>query len=148
MAETVSYENEAALLGSVFRDSSDFEGLSDVVQPTDFGWHPYAWAWTACRSLHERGMSIDQVTVGDELMRDGKLDQFQVQGGMLSGRGALARLREEGNPQSVFTYAEKILDYSAKRQIELKCAQWTDWSRNGRTAPQIMADMVQQLGQI
>lgn len=148
MAETVSYENEAALIGSVFRDSSDFEGLSDIVQPIDFDWHPYAWAWMACQSLHKRGMSIDEVTVGDEIMREGKLDEFQVAGGMFKGRAALSKLREEGNPQSAWTYAEKVLDYSAKRQIELKCAQWTDWSRNGRTAPQIMADMVKQLGEI
>lgn len=150
MAETVSYENEVALLGSVMRDPAEFEALADVVQATDFGWECYSWAWLSMKSLFERGMSIDAVTVGDELMRDGKLGDFQFRndGTIFTGRNALAKLREGGNPFSVWSYAEKVLDYSAKRQLESLSVKWTDWSKNGRTANQIMADMVKQIGTV
>lgn len=149
MAKTVNYENEVGLLGSVLRDPERFESLSEIIEPGDFGWDCYGWVWASMKSLHDRGMSIDTITVGDELIRDGKINQFQRHDDrVFLGRNALSKIRENGDPRSAETYAAKVKDYSAKREIEEKCAQWLDWSQNGRTANQIMTDMVKQLAQI
>jgi replicative DNA helicase len=148
MARTVSYENEVGLIGSIFRDPDRFEELSDIVEPEDFGWDCYRWVWESMKSLHERGMGIDVITIGDELQRDGRIKSFVHHEKIFSERNALAKIREFGDPRMAETYASKVKDYSAKRQLEHLCSQWLDWSQNGRTAPQIMQDMVIQLSHI
>lgn len=151
MDRTVNYENEVGLIGSVLRDPDRFEELCEIIESYDFGWECYGWAWESMKSLHDRGMSIDAITVGDELIRDGKLEEFQYKNGkdtVWTGRNALSKIREFGDPRAAETYAAKVKDYSAKRQIEEKCAKWTDWSKNGRTASQIMTDMTKELSLI
>jgi replicative DNA helicase len=148
MARTVNYDNEAGLLGSVLRDPECLEELCEIVETKDFGWDCYGWVWESMKSLHERGMGIDTITVGDELIRNGKLDGFNHHEKTFSGRNALSKIRENGESRMAETYASKVKDYAAKREIEFHCSQWLDWSQNGRTANQIMQDMVIQLGQI
>lgn len=148
MAKTVNYENEVGLLGSVLRDPERFEALSEIILAGDFGWECYGWAWGAMKSLYDKGMSIDAITVGDELIRDGRIDTFQHHEHIFMGRNALSKIREGGEPRVADTYAAKVKDYSAKREIERLCSTWQDWSQNGRTANQIMADMNVQLGLI
>lgn len=149
MAE-YNLENEVGLLGSVMRDESIFAGLVEILEPTDFYWQSYSSAWSSMKSLHDRGMSIDVITVGDELKRDSKLDDFQYQneGTIFSGRNALSKIREIGDPRSAWTYAAKVKDYSAKRNLELLLTTGIDWARNGRTANQIMMDMTKRMGEI
>jgi replicative DNA helicase len=148
MAKTVNYENEVGLIGSVLRDPERFEALSEIILPNDFGWECYGWVWESMKYLQDRGMSIDTITVGDELIRDGRLEKFQHHDHIFTGRNALSKIRENGDPRVSETYAEKVKDYSAKREIERLCSTWLDWSKNGRTAPQIMTDMTKQLSKI
>lgn len=148
MARTVNYENEVGLLGSVFIDPGKFEELADIIEAVDFGWDCYGWVWESMKSLHDRGMGIDVITIGDELQRDGRIGKFNHHEKMFSGRNALSKIREVGDSRMAETYAQKVKDYSAKRQLEDKCSKWLDWSQNGRTAPQIMADMVKELSLI
>lgn len=148
MARTVNYDNEVGLLGSVFRDPVRIEELKDIVRPSDFGWDCYGWAWESMLSLHERGMGIDVITVGDELQRDGRMNTFNHHEKTFSGRNALSKIRENGESRMAETYAAKVRDYSAKRELEQLSHKWLDWSKNGRTANQIMADMVKELGTI
>lgn len=101
-------ENETGLLGAIMRDPSKYEAIRDMVSPTDFDWECYGWLWSAFEKLHQQGMSIDPITAGDELERAGKLTEFQIGGGMFSGRAALGEIRSHGNPRAVETYASKV----------------------------------------
>jgi replicative DNA helicase len=141
-------ENEVGLIGSIMRDGKKYEALRELVTPTDFEWHCHGWVWEAFEKLHHQGMSIDTITVGDELERAGKLAEFQVDGGMFSGRAALGYIRGEGNPRAVETYAAKTLDYSAKRQLSQLMNMGANWSANGRTAHDIITDLSQRLSKI
>lgn len=140
---THNKENEVALLGAIMRDPKRFEGVAEIVTENDFSWACYAWAWKAIKSLHERRDGIDTVTVGDELARTNHLNDFTLdgeQGKVFLGRAALSQIRENGNPRNAETYAQNVLDYSAKRQLSELAGMIATWSANGRTASDIITD--------
>lgn len=145
---TQNNDSERALLGAVMRDPSRYDGLRELINAADFQWQAYGWAWEAFERLHNQGMAIDPITTGDELERVDKLEGFQTDSGMFSGRAALAHLRSEGNPRAVDTYAHKVKDYSAKRELEQLAPLLATWAQNGRTAHDIINDMTQRLSNI
>lgn len=141
--------NEAALIGSLMRDPSSIDTLRDLLSPSDFSWHCYAWAWEAMENLRKQGLTIDSVTLGDELERMGKLGQFYADDTkVFSGRAALSHLRSEANPRAIESYAANILDYSAKQQIQIKLTEGARWAANGRRAEDIRNDLVRNLSDI
>ena len=142
-------DNEAGLIGALMRDPNKYETVRDLISPADFDWDCYGWAWMAFQRLYEEGLTIDVITVGDELDRMGNLDQFYLDDSKtLSGRSALGKLRSDGNPLAVETYAANILDYSGKRQLEQLFTKGVVWAANGRRASAIVSDMTKHMGDI
>ncbi len=140
-----SRENEVGLLGAVMRDGSIYEQAREIVRADNFGWQPYGWVWKAFEELHSNGMKIDTITVGDELDRMGKINEFSLDGitspVIFNGRAALSKIREIGNPKNFLSYAENVMDYSGKRQILQFLNKGAEWAMNGRRARDIIADM-------
>lgn len=149
---TKNRENEAGLLGAILKDPSRLDALKDIIYPEDFEWQCYGWAWAAMLSLNERGLSVDSITVGDELDRKNKLDEFQYAGeeGEVTWRGrvAISKIRDLGVPRSAHTYASNVKDYSAKRMLNQLLSTGIDWANNGRNAHQIMLDIAKKMGDI
>jgi len=143
-----SYEPEKGLLGAVLRDQSQYKNLCDILTPDDFAWNAYGWVWRAFQRLHEQGLRVDVITAGDELEREKKLDDFVIDGGQFSGRAALSKLREMGEPQSAESYARQIKDYSAKRQQLDLFSKGAFWAANGRNADDIKNDISMKLESI
>ena len=106
---------EESLIGSVLKNPKQYITLREIVSPVDFETHVLGWAWKSFEELHERGLGIDTVTVGDELARKDMLEEFQFSGAR--GRAAIALLRGEGRPENAASYAHDVLDYSAKRKL-------------------------------
>lgn len=146
---TKNRENEASLIGSILKNSAGLEYLADIICPEDFDWQPYGWAWEAMLNLKGNGLSVDAVTVGDELERKDLLKDFQVDGGNLwKDRNALSFLRDQGDPRSVLTYAHNVKDYSAKRQLDHLFKTGVYWAENGRNAVEIMQDIAKKMSEI
>lgn len=139
---------EMALLGAILRKPSLYVTFRDIVRPENFDWHCYGWAWGAFEKIHEQGLHIDVVIVGDELERDQKLNEFILDGStgvMFSGRAALSKIREMGDPKGAESYARAIMDYSAKRQQLEIFNKGAYWALNGRNADDIKNDIAQKL---
>lgn len=143
MTEIRNPEAERALLAAVLRNPAQYERMADIVQPDDFGWHCYGWAWEAMRSLTEKGMTVDIVTLGDELDRMGKLQEFTTEGMKLfTGRVALSKVKEiQTKPEAAEAYALTVNDYAIKRKLLQTASDMAGWAVNGRTAAAIMADV-------
>jgi replicative DNA helicase len=142
-------ENELGLVGAILRDPYKYEMVRELVSPIDFDWHCYGWVWEAFEKLHNQGLTIDQVTVGDELDRAGKLHEFQLdENRVFTGRNALSKMRESGNPAAVESYANNVLDYSAKRELQKLSGQMATWSTNGRRATDIISDVIEKMNKI
>ena len=146
VSESKARPVEESLIGSVLKNPKQYITLREIVSPGDFETHTLGWAWKSFEELHERGMGIDTVTVGDELARKDMLDEFQFAGAR--GRAAIALLRGEGRPENAASYAHDVLDYSAKRKILQEMSTGAEWSVNGRRASDIQADMIKRLSEI
>lgn len=141
-------QSEASLLGAVLRGGSKtFEQVRELVSVSDFGVHAFSFAWQAMERLYIDGMSIDTITVGDQLERDGKMTDFVS--GMWSGRALLSDLRGSGDPRNVASYAENVRDYSVKRWIKDEfLPKYGMQSANGRRAGDIIQDALTELTNI
>lgn len=137
---------EAALIGAVLRDGTVYQQAREAIQPETFGITVHGWAWLAMEHLFEQGMGIDVFTVGDELERMGKMEDFSS--GPWSGRAYLADLRSNGDPRNVMTYAENVQDLSVKRGLDAFFTKCVVWSKNGRRAKEILRDVNTELGRI
>lgn len=133
-------DNEEAVIGGVLRGGlAVYQRVREILKPEMFGNVSYGEIWNSIEKLYERGLSIDTITVGDELERAYKLDA--VSNGARLGRALLSDLRNEGDPRNVESYAENIQDYHVKKQLEELGKKMVVWSANGRRAADIMNDV-------
>jgi len=64
---------EEAVIGSLLIDGEAIINI-DQLKPTDFYHEPLGILFSACQTLYYRKQSINQITVGEELDRQGKLE--------------------------------------------------------------------------
>jgi replicative DNA helicase len=65
---------EEAVIGSLLIDGSSIHKVAAILQPADFYNERNSLIYGACLSLYERDDAIDQITVAQELDRQGKLE--------------------------------------------------------------------------
>jgi replicative DNA helicase len=65
---------EEAVIGSLLIDGSSIHKVATILQPADFHSERNSLIYGACLSLYERDEAIDQITVAQELDRQGKLE--------------------------------------------------------------------------
>ena len=139
-------ETESALLGAVLRDGGVYREAREVVSNEMFHNHSYGLIWLACERLFLQDMKIDVITVGDEVERMGETQNVAI--GQWSGRALLSRVRQDGLPRNVMTYAEKVQDQSVKRKLDPFFAMCSYWAKNGRTSKDIISDIYSELSKI
>jgi len=144
MNEDAVMEVEQALIGSLLKDPSQIQAVE--LSGRDFQYDMLGLAFDVIHGLHERGMAIDQVTVGDELDRLDRLQEFGISGH--SGRVALSRLRDEGVRGNAVSYATNVKDYAAKRTLIEQLSKGAYWSANGRRAADIQSDMIRMISEV
>jgi replicative DNA helicase len=66
---------EEAVIGSLLIDGTAIYEIATFLQKADFYHEPHQWLYEACMTLYQRGESINQITVAQELDRQGKLEQ-------------------------------------------------------------------------
>ncbi len=142
-AKIANLEAENAIIAYVLRRPDEYVALADIAHPADFSWQPFGWAWQAMQNILSAGMSLDAITLADELERNGKLVDFQVpDNNQFTGRTAIGCIRDlyttKGSGQS---YAETIADYAQKRSLRELANKIASWASNGRTAHAIVADV-------
>jgi replicative DNA helicase len=139
-------ESETALIGSILKNPAQYKVIRDDVSASDILDMGLRACWDAFQVLSERELVIDQVTVGDELDREGKLQDVAYSG--FYGRVALSRIREEGRQGNAVSYAANVLDYSAKRKLLAAMSTGAEWSLNGRKSADIQTDMISVISEI
>ncbi len=88
-----SVEIENSLLVALLVDSRGSADAFDQVSPEDFYSKPNRLIFDACRTLHEKGTTVDLPTVVEELQSSGKL-------GEIGGAYHIARITDE-NPAAI-----------------------------------------------
>jgi replicative DNA helicase len=65
---------EEAVIGSLLIDGTSIYEISTFLQSSDFYHEQTQWVYGACVELYQRNEAIDQITVAQELARQGKLE--------------------------------------------------------------------------
>jgi replicative DNA helicase len=65
---------EEAVIGSLLIDGSSIFQIADFLQPSDFYFEPNQQLFEACLALYQRDEAINQVTLAQELSRQGRLE--------------------------------------------------------------------------
>ena len=65
---------EEAVIGSLLIDGTSIYKIASLLQPSDFYSEQNLWLYDACLSLYQRNEAINQITVAQELARQGKLE--------------------------------------------------------------------------
>jgi len=133
-----SHEVEFQLIGSLLKDGKIFARISDIIDADKFHNSICVDLFTAMQDVHAAGITIDQVTVGDQLDRNKKLESIYIE--PMSGRSAISKIRDSGNPRNAESYAYTVLDHWGKRQTYEMARTIATWSKNGRRAIDISAD--------
>ena len=142
-------DQEAALIASVLRRPELFDELWEMLSPNNFGWIAYAHVWQSFARVKECGLTPDVLTIGDELARRDQLETFCMHDTVqYAGRAALSKLKEVGDPANAKSYAENVLDYSAKYQMSQVFQASYIWSVNGRKSGDILTDTMRKMGEI
>lgn len=137
---------EAALISGILRKSQLYPDCSAIVSASDFEWMPYGWVWEAAQSVIANGLTIDQVTIADQLSRDGNLDEWRTHyKTQFVGRAALSDLRGQSANGDLLSYAANVKDYSAKAQILERITLAAKWCLNGRTSADIAKDLTSMI---
>lgn len=65
---------EEAVIGSLLIDGTAIYKIADFLQLPDFYYDQNQWLYDACKSLYERDVAINQITVAQELSRQNRLE--------------------------------------------------------------------------
>lgn len=131
-------EIEFQLVGSILKDGRIITRIKDIVNPDNFYSTICQDIYNAMLKTHEAGLTIDAVTVGDQLHRDGKLNSIIHD--VFNGRPALSNIRSLGNPKNAESYASNVQDYWGKREINQMASKIAYWAQNGRRSVDIFFD--------
>ncbi|PJF41280.1 MAG: replicative DNA helicase [Chloroflexi bacterium] len=106
-----SEEAERAVLGAVLIDPPAFLNVAAFLQADDFYLLRHAYIWTALQRLNERGDTIDNVTLENELREMGSLNE-------IGGPAYITQL-VNGTPSSVHAefYGKIVERASLRRQL-------------------------------
>ena len=65
---------EEAVIGSLLIDGTAVFQVTDLIQASDFYYEQNQWLYDACMSLYQRDEAINQITLAQELSRQGRLE--------------------------------------------------------------------------
>ncbi len=106
-----SLEAEQAVLGGVFLDSTSFHLLPEILEPDDFYYPAHQAIYASFLGLFSSGSPVDLVTVGEQLLHDGKLEQ-------VGGGAYLLELTQSVVSASNIVYHAKIIrDKALQRKL-------------------------------
>ena len=102
---------ERFVLGSVLLNDAVYLQVAGVLEPEDFSLEKHRRIFSRMKDLYDRGMSIDRVTIAEELMKQGQLES-------VDGFSYLSSL-DQGLPEVVNleSYVRIVKDKATLRKL-------------------------------
>jgi replicative DNA helicase len=134
-----SAEAERAILGAVILDNAVVNQAIELLRPEDFYTRAHQFVFRAMIGLSERGSEINPILLGEELRREGVLEQT----------GGIAFISEltYGLPHfaNVAAYAKVVKDKSLMRQLVKVANKITSEALEEEDEAQVVLDHAEQM---
>lgn len=127
-------EAERALIGACLISGECAERVLERVSANDFDDMQCRNIYNAIKSLVTQGMTIDIVTLSEELTKDGKLEEA---GGVTNISTLVSSTPNSYNYES---YIDIVLDNAIRRDVHQVAAHIADTSRLAKTAEEALAE--------
>src|SRR3712207_477914 len=133
-----SAESERAILGAIILDNGLVNQAIELLRPDDFYLRSHQLLFRGMVSMSERGAEINPILLGEELRRDGALEQV----------GGIAFINELTYGLPHFTnlahYAKVVRDKSLLRQLVRVCNKVTSEALEEEDDAEIILDHAEQ----
>ncbi|HEX8723068.1 MAG TPA: DnaB-like helicase N-terminal domain-containing protein, partial [Pyrinomonadaceae bacterium] len=134
-----SADAERAILGAIVLDNALVNQAIELLRPEDFYVRAHQFVFRAMISLSERGSEINPILIGEELRREGALEQT----------GGIAFISEltYGLPHftNVAAYAKVVKDHSLMRQLVKVANKITSEALEGEDEASLILDHAEQM---
>src|ERR687889_1436977 len=134
-----SADAERAILGAIVLDNALVNQAIELLRPDDFYVRAHQFVFRAMIGLSERGSEINPILIGEELRREGALEQT----------GGIAFISEltYGLPHftNVAAYAKVVKDHSLMRQLVKVANKITSEALEGEDEATIILDHAEQM---
>jgi replicative DNA helicase len=134
-----SADAERAILGSIILDNALVNQAIELLRPDDFYIRAHHYVFRAMISMSERGAEINPIVLGEELRRDGALEQV----------GGIAFISEltYGLPHfsNLAAYAKVVKDHSLMRQLVKAANKITSEALEEEDDAQVILDHAEQM---
>ena len=128
----MSLESERLVIGSVLQDDVTYAAEVAELSIDDFSLEKHRRIWRRIEDLHGRGERVDQITVYEELDRNGEAESDDL-GYLVSLDDGLPRLRNLGS------YARILREKARLRRIRFAGQNLMDRCAAGETSAEIIA---------
>jgi len=146
---TISYDIELAIIAGILQKSDIISTLMDLCNVDDFSWNSYKWAYETFISLYERELSIDYLTLVEELSLKDKLLGFKIPSSDLIGINAIEYIKNvKVNLDSLETYAIQCHDYNVKRKTQKISSSVNEWISKGATGIEVITKLENEIGKV
>jgi len=128
---------ERAVLGAVLMRNEAYPEVRDRLSDDDFYREAHAEVYRTMEVLHEAGRPLDFITLKDELVRRGRMDEVGV--------SYLSSLTD-GVPRStnVVGYADVVSDLADRRRLQQVCREGLTEARDAKTAEEAASRLVER----
>ncbi|HVF88007.1 MAG TPA: replicative DNA helicase [Pyrinomonadaceae bacterium] len=135
-----SAESERAILGAIILDNGLVNQAIELLKPDDFYVRAHNYVFRAMISLSERGGEINPILLGEELKRDGMLEQV---GGITFISDLIYGLPHFTS--NIVQYAKVVRGKSLMRQLVKVCNKVTSEALEEEDEPQAILDHAEQM---
>ncbi|MGI8565059.1 MAG: DnaB-like helicase N-terminal domain-containing protein, partial [Pyrinomonadaceae bacterium] len=135
-----SAESERAILGAIILDNGLINQAIELLKPDDFYVRAHNYVFRAMISLSERGGEINPILLGEELKRDGMLEQV---GGITFISDLIYGLPHFTS--NIVQYAKVVRGKSLMRQLVKVCNKVTSEALEEEDEPQAILDHAEQM---
>jgi len=134
---------EKSLLGSVLIRPKLFPDLANDVAVDDFFKPAHRMIWSAMGAVARRGLTIDPVTLGDEIRLAGEVKRLEGgEGYIVDLAGCVPSAERAGE------YASLVSERAASRRVITLCAEATSRARGSSRAPEIIETLTRELAKV
>lgn len=129
--------NEQAVIASILIDESAINRIADLLTGEDFEDERCGKIYHTARMLHEEGKTVDFITISAIVCPS-----------IISSYDLTGFCKIIPSAANVRSYAEAVIESSAKRKIALLAERMIHESSNGRTASEILSESESELIEI
>jgi len=149
MAVAYNENIEVSVLAVVMKNKENYQIIQDIVQQSYFWWRPFSYVWKCFENLENEQLGIDQISIENEMDRNGWMEGFAILSSGLSGKEALRYITNfEVVSENAETYAYELVEAYSSRKLNDLFEKQKEEIQKGKRSRDILSALDIETGKI